>query len=167
MEKDPSQRLAHLLETRAADAGLSVDGYVERVERRFQGVYTLCLASISLVGYTLLFRLVYRRGWHGPRGWRGPFTLALHYLAFVFIVLPAIMVAMHLLSAKVPGTALVPGGIALSGGIVLWWLVAAARRLFDEPWAPAIAKGIAILIAGSIVDQGMFFVALKLTLILA
>ena len=93
---------------------MSREVFLERVERRFQGVYTLCLASISLAGYTLLFRLFFRGRW---QGWRGPFTLALHYLAFIFLVFPFLLAAVSAVSragAHAGGCAAV--GIAGSAG---------------------------------------------------
>ena len=74
---------------------------LERAERRFQGIYTITLVLVSLAGYTLLYKLVFRG--HLP-GMRGPFTLALNYLAFIFIFfLPVMMVSPPLAARWVPG----------------------------------------------------------------
>ena len=164
VQKDSTHYLARVLERRAESAGVSKDVFLERLERRFQGMYTLCVATISLLGYTLLFRFVYRRGW---QAWRGPFTLALHFLAFVFLELPLIMIATHFLADVVPVAPLRVAAIAATAVAALTWLTFAARRLFAEPWAWAIGKSLVVLALGFVIDQAMFLSAMLLTFNLA
>lgn len=164
VRNDDTGHLAQAIERRAERAGVSREVFLERVERRFQGVYTLCLASISLAGYTLLFKLFFRGRW---QGWRGPFTLALHYLAFIFLVFPFLLAAMSAGTGPVPTPWLRIAGIAASAGMAIGWLALAARRLFGETPARAIMKALAIVAAGFVVDNAMFAAAVLITLNLA
>lgn len=164
VQRDSTQHLANVVQKRAEAAGLSREVFLERVERRFQGMYTLCVATISLVGYTLLFKLVFRKDWSG---WRGPFTFALHYLAFIFIALPAIMIAVHFASGAVPKLALQIVAMTTSAGVALAWLTLAIRRLFAGRWGLAVAKALLVLGVGFVIDQSMFLAALLLSLNLA
>ena len=135
--------------------------YIERVDRRFQGFYTLCLATLSLAGYTLIFRVAF---WRRRPGWRAPFTLALHYLAFVFLFFLPFLAAMAALMQRVPIPALGYAGLAASAGVAVLWLALASRRLFAESWPRALSKGLLIVVIGTIVDNVMFFTAVTLTL---
>jgi hypothetical protein len=164
VRKDDTGHLAQAIEHRAERAGVSKEVFLERVERRFQGVYTLCVASISLAGYTLLFRLFYRGRW---QGWRGPFTFALHYLAFIFLVFPFVLAAVSAASELVPPLWLRAAGFAGSAGIAVSWLTLAGRRLFGESWPRAIMKAFAIVAAGFVVDNAMFTAAVFVTFNLA
>lgn len=164
VRNDSTNYLDRVLDKRAQAAGISKELFLERVERRFQGVYTVCLASISLFGYTLLMKLMYMRDW---RGWRAPFTLALHYLAFVFLALPALMIVVHSLSSLVNAQALRLAAMAASMVGVTTWLALAGRRLFAERWTVAIAKGVAVVVLGFFIDQAMFITAVFVTFNLA
>ena len=164
VRKDDTGHLAQAIERRAERAGVSREVFLERVERRFQGVYTLCLASISLAGYTLLFKLFFRGRW---QGWRGPFTLSLHYLAFIFLVFPFLLAAVSAGAGLVPTFWLRSVGIAGSAGIAVTWLALAGRRLFGETWPRAIMKAFTIVVAGFVVDNAMFAAAVFITFNLA
>ncbi|MEP7327736.1 MAG: DUF3667 domain-containing protein [Betaproteobacteria bacterium] len=164
MRADSSRHLEQSLERRAERAGVSKDVFLERVERRFQSVYTLCLVSISLFGYTVLTRLVYRRHW---RGWRGPFTFTLHYLAFIFIALPVVMIVVHGVSTIVYPPLLRMLAVVASGTIATSWLALASRRLFNERWPMALVKGAAIVLVGFVIDNAMFLTAVLVTFNLA
>ncbi len=164
VRNDETRHLEHSIERRAAQASVSKDVFVERIERRFQGVYTLCVATISLLGYTLLFK-VFSRG-HWP-GWRGPFTLALHYLAFIFLALPVLMALVASLSGHVPTLPLRIAGFVVTAGTAAAWLALAGRRLFASSWPAAIVKAVAIVAVGFVVDNAMFIAALLITFNLA
>lgn len=153
--------LANAIEKRAQQQGVATAVYLERVDRRFQGIYTLCLATLSLAGYTLIFRVMF---WRRRPGWRAPFTLALNYLAFVFLFFLPFLAAMAALMQRVPVPALGYAGLAASAGVAVLWLALANRRLFGETWPRALLKGLLIVAVGTIVDNVMFFTAVTLTL---
>lgn len=164
VREDTTQQMERSLERRAERAGVSKEVFVERAERRFQGVYTLCLATISLAGYTLLFRAFNFRSW---RGWRGPFTLALHYLSFIFLAFAPLLAAMSAASDLLSTGVVRATGLLASALLAAGWLVLAHRRLFAQTWPWAIAKGAAIVAAGFVVDNLMFGIAVLVTFNLA
>jgi len=164
VRKDDTGHLAQAIERRAEHAGVSKEVFLERVERRFQGIYTLCLASISLAGYTLLFKLFFRGRW---QGWRGPFTFALHYLAFIFLVFPLLLAAVSAAADLLPSLWLRIAGLVGSVGLAVGWLTLADRRLFGESWPRAIMKAFAIVAVGFVVDNAMFMTAVFITFNLA
>ncbi len=161
---DTSHHIERSIERRAERAGIDKAVFMERAERRFQGVYTLCLATISLAGYTLLFRLLFLRQW---KGWRGAFTLTLHYLAFVFLVFPVFLASAATVSHAGWGAAGRAVGFVTTGAIAVTWLAGAARRLFGESWPWAIGKGVAIVAVGFVLDNLMFVTAMIVTLSIA
>jgi hypothetical protein len=164
VRKDDTGHLAQAIERRAEHAGVSKEVFLERVERRFQGIYTLCLASISLAGYTLLFKLFFRGRW---QGWRGPFAFALHYLAFIFLVFPLLLAAVSAAADLLPSLWLRIAGLVGSVGLAVSWLTLADRRLFGESWPRAIMKAFAIVAVGFVVDNAMFMTAVFVTFNLA
>lgn len=152
-----------LIEQRMAATNLSREAVLERAERRFQGVYTVCLAVISGVGYMLLYRLLYRRS---LPGWQGAFTLSLYYLAFLFTLFLPWMLLMPWMRAKfgdVAAVALVGVGLL----VALMWNASAARRIAGHRWPMAVAKGLTVVVWGFIVDSLMSVVAIWLSLRLA
>lgn len=118
-----------MIQERTAATGLSRELLLERAERRFQGVYTVCLAVISGIGYTLVYRLLYRRS---LPGWNGAFVLSLNYLAFLFIVFLPLMLLVAVLRARF-GSAPAILILLVSLGIAAWWNIAA--RAASAPFA--------------------------------
>jgi len=161
VNKDTTNHIDRAIERRAREAGVDRRVFLERAERRFQGVYTVCLATISLAGYTLLFRLFFRRQW---QGFRGPFTLALHYLAFVFLVFPFFMAGVSAWARAGPVVLANAFGLAVTFCLATAWLALASRCLFAERWPWAVGKGAAIVFVGFFLDNAMFLAALILTL---
>jgi hypothetical protein len=160
MEAAPWMRPA--IEAEAAARGLAPDALLARAERRFQSIYTLSLALVSGVGYTLVYRLLFRRA---LPGWRGAATLALYYLAFLFTLFLPLMLLVPVRATASSATAL---AVLLAGiGIALAWNVAAARRIGRHGWAMALAKGLAVVVAGFIIDTVMTWIAVRVTLAVA
>ena len=152
-----------LVEQQAKARGVSPTALLERAERRFQSVYTLALALVSGVGYTLVYRLLYRRSLDG---WRGAFTLALNYLAFLFtLFLPWLVVttlARHAFGAVAMFASVMLGLVAAFA-----WNAAAARRIGRHGWPMAFAKGFAVVVAGFVIDTAMTMLAVAVTLRIA
>ena len=151
--------LQPMAEHYAALAGVPVDALVQRAERRFQGIYTLSLVVVSVAGYTLAYKALFPRS---LPGWRGPFTAGLHYIALIFVVaLPWLMVA-QLASGIVPRPAyLVATTVPILLAVV--WNAIAARRFGGHDWTVAAAKGLAIVLAGFLIDGIMTYVAMRAT----
>jgi hypothetical protein len=152
-----------LVEAQAAARGISREVMLERAERRFQAIYTLCLVLVSGLGYTLVYRLLYRRA---LAGWAGAFTLALDYLAFLFtLFLPWLLVTA--LARPAFGNAALLASTLLGLVVAVAWNTGAARRLGRHGWPTALAKGLAVMLAGIVIDTAMSVLAVYLTLRLA
>jgi Protein of unknown function (DUF3667) len=136
--------------------------FMERADRRFQTVYTICLSVISVAGYALVARLLFARRW---KGWRGPLTLALHFMAFVFIVYMPLTAGAFALLRRDPVYARL-GNLVFAGGvlIVCTWFTLAIRRLFGDGWPRAAGKGLVITLAGLPINTLMWNVAIVTTL---
>jgi hypothetical protein len=162
VERDEQGWIRPTVAARAAAAGVPESVFIERAERRFQGVYTLSLALISLAGYTLVYKLFFPKVLPGLRG---PFTLALNYLAFIFIFfLPWMMLAPRIAGY---GTAMMFGSFAVTLAAAVAWNAVAARRIGGHGWPVALLKGLAIVVLGTVIDNLMFWVAIQSTLYLA
>ena len=155
-----SKDLEPLIERRARDLGVSREVVVERAERRFQSAYTLCLVVISGLGYTLVYRLLYRKR---LRNWRAAFTLALNYHAWLFVFyLPFL-----LLGPPIGRAFGKPGMLAFFAvGILvaIAWQTLAARRIALHGWPMAVAKGVACVAAGYVIDTFMTGVVVALSI---
>lgn len=156
--------LAPMAEQYAAAAGVPVDAFIQRAERRFQGIYTLSLVIVSVAGYTLAYKALF---WHSLLpGWRGPFAAALHYIALIFVVaLPWLMLA-QLVSGVIPRP-LYLAATAVPIALAVVWNAAAARRFGNHGWPIAIAKGLAVVVAGFVIDGVMTYAAMQATFRLA
>jgi hypothetical protein len=151
--------LLPMAEQHAAAAGVPVDAFVQRAERRFQGIYTLSLVVVSVVGYTLAYKAVFPRT---LPGWRGPFTAGLHYIALIFVVaLPWLMVTQLVAGSLPHSIKLFATPVPILLAVV--WNAFAARRFGAHGWPIAIAKGLAIVLAGFVIDGAMTYVAMRAT----
>ena len=155
--------LQPMAEQHAAAAGVPVDAFVQRAERRFQGIYTLSLVVVSVVGYTLAYKAVFPRS---LPGWRGPFTAGLHYITLIFVVaLPFLMVTQLVAGSLPHSIRLFATPMPIMLAVV--WNALAARRFGTHGWPLAIAKGLAIVLAGFVIDGAMTYVAMLATFKLA
>jgi hypothetical protein len=155
--------LGPIAEHYAAAAGLPVDAFIQRAERRFQGVYTLSLVIVSVVGYTLAYKAVFPRS---LPGWHGPFTAGLHYIALIFVIaLPWLMVTQLVAGSLPHSIRLFATPMPIMLAVV--WNAFAARRFGGHGWPLAIAKGLAIVLAGFLIDGVMTYIAMQATFRLA
>ena len=154
--------LTDLVGRRAAAEHLSTALFLEHADRRFQTIYTLCLSLISVAGYALVARLMFRRQW---RDFRGPLTFAMHFMAFVFIVfMPVASLSIKLVRSADPLLHAVGAvGSYASALIVAAWFVLAIRRLFGDRWPWAIGKGVAIALIGMPINTLMWNAAMWIT----
>jgi len=153
--KAAGNELEPLIARRAEKLGVSRDVVIERAERRFQGTYTLSLCVVSGLGYTLLYRLLYRRR---LQNWRAAFTMALNYLAWLFVFFLPFL----LLNPPIARTFGTPGVLVFFGVgllIALAWQTLAARRIGLHRWPVAVAKGVAFVTAGYFLDTFMTGIA--------
>ena len=155
--------LKPMVDQYAAAAGVAPDVFIQRADRRFQGIYTLSLAVVSVAGYTLAYKALF---WRSLPGWRGPFTAGLHYIALIFVVaLPWMTVAQALAGAVSRPAYLAAAAVLMA--FAIGWNTMAARRFAGHGWPMAIAKGVAVVVAGFVIDGVMTLVAIQATLRLA
>ncbi len=154
---DPSGRLARLVEERRAARGLEPGLFAERFDLRIQTVYTLSL-SISVIAAALLLRLLYRRHTKllGPH-----VVFALHYVSFLYLGAIALGGLFEFVNRHDPRLTL-PITYAFLGP----FLTLALRRVYQESWPRTVAKCLALLIEGNLVDSLVGLAALYLTLLL-
>lgn len=159
----PASGFAAAVEQRAAAAGVPPATFLERAERRFQAVYTAALLLVSVAGYTLLYRVVH---WRALPGLRDAFTLALNYLAFIFIVSLPLLALVTALGTQLGGASQWIAGIG--GGVVATlWNALAGRRLAHDGWPLAVGKALAVVGLGTVIDNLMFIAAVAVTLRIA
>ncbi len=155
---DKSGELRHTIDQRAARAGVPRVLYAERVERRFQSVYTLLIALSSIV-YAGALAAVHRQA---RKPWIVHVAAAIHFMCAVFVIS---------LGAFVAGRAL---GWPYFDNLAAWnaavnvigfaYLVLMIRRVYAQAWPKVLAKGAVVLVAGSLSDTLMFIASLNLAL---
>lgn len=98
--------------------------------------------------------------------WRGACSLSLYYLAFLFpLFLPGLLVMAPL---QKPLGGVFPIAVTLAGLVVCTaWKASAARRIGSHAWPMAIAKGLAVVVPGMLIDTPMSVVAVGISLRLA
>jgi len=154
--QDESGKLAQALERHAAEAGVGREVFVERVERRFQSLYTLLLVA-SVVVYAIVLWLTHRRP---RRAWLVHVAGAVHYVCFVFLVAVVYFVAFRqfgIASTSIPA-------LAVQIVIAFAYLVLMFRRTYDDALGQALLKGLLVIGVGLVVDTAVFIAALNLAL---
>ena len=154
--QDETGRLAQTLQRFAAEAGVGHDVYIERVERRFQSVYTLLLVA-SIGAYAALLWLAHRRM---RKSWLVHVAAAVHYACFAFLVAVAFFVAFKQFGIASQSLA----GLMPQLAITYAYLVLMMRRAYGDALAPALGKGLLIAGSGVVIDGAVFAAALNLAL---
>jgi hypothetical protein len=154
--------IAAMVAKRAQAEHLSTALFLDHADHRFQTVYTLCLSLISVAGYALVARVMFRRHWHD---FRGPLTFAMHFMAFVFIVFMPMSALGYKLVRGGEGLVRIAGMVVADTAALLIaaWFSAAIRRLFGDRWPWAIAKGVAITLLGIPINTLMWNAAMWIT----
>src|SRR5215469_3015936 len=138
--EDPSGELAQAIRVAAQRAHVDQVRFTERVDRRFNSIYTLLL-TLSIASSAVVARLTHLRRRHS---WGVHFVLALHLIAFGFIVNLLYYLAMRLFGISVTYSGQTTGaGAALFAAGVLWqfgYVLQAFRRVYADSWIPASMK---------------------------
>jgi hypothetical protein len=140
--------------------------FTERLDRRFNSIYTL-LVIVIVGARALAARLTHPRH---PAKWSVHFVFALHLTAWAFIVTLAYLVVLRLLGARFGpfGAAGASGpGAVLLGLVELWqwsYVALAFRRVYGDRWFAASMKSIVMVAVGLLVSNALIFVALWLAL---
>jgi hypothetical protein len=157
--------LAGLIGTTAQQAKVDEATFAERVDRRFNAVFT-ALTVILIAITTVLARLTHP----GRReGWSVHFVFALHLTAWSFIVNFVYYSVMRLLGLASYATTNDPhvrnAGIALFAVILLWqfgYVLLAFRRVYADGWIAAGSKAAVMVGVRLFANNGLVILALYL-----
>src|SRR5215470_827685 len=164
---DPSGQLAQEVSAAAQRAKVDEVAFTERVDRRFNGIFTLSvIPSIAMSAVVAGLTHLRRR-----ESWSVHFVFALHFTAWLFILNLAYFLAMRSLGLSLTyGAQRSVIGTGLIALILLWELgyaVVAFRRVYADGWIGAGAKAIAILVVnfltGNVLAILSFFLAIQVS----
>ena len=135
-----------------AHMGVPRDLGMERLQHRFQTVYTLFMPLDALaVGGA--FILTHRRA---PKPWIVPVAAGLHYRCFTLLWLGGLLWGLRAAGLR----AYASGPVLLVEYLVgATYVSLMLRRMYGEPWLPTIAKGMFALLCGSAVANTLIFAA--------
>lgn len=163
--QDTSGTIAGAIAAAAARKGVDVAVIAERLDRRFNVVYTLLLA-LTVASYTLMAAAT-----HWRRPWSRHAIFAMHLVAWIFAVTVPYLVALRLIgigpvvwNAEGPTSV---AGAALMLAVFAWmvaWVTLAFRRVYGDSTLAAAAKAIAISLAGVVVDNLVITLAFAVAL---
>jgi hypothetical protein len=166
--QDPGGALSGVISEAASLAHVDVPTYIERVDRRFDAIYTAMV--VVLVAITALTaRLTH---WQSGTRWSVLFVFALHLMAWSFILNFVDLVAMRVFSqaaflvakdASVSAT-----GATLLLLVILWqfgYVLVAFRRVYADSWIGGSAKAAVMvvvkLVAGNVLAFLSFWLAVQ------
>ena len=156
---DASGRAATQIEQRAAREGVPRQWMMERLDRRFQSLYSLII-PLSAGVYATAFWLLHR----GRRtAWLVHIAGGVHYLCFIFVwaaVLFAIARLAHFSALRNP----LAIGVTLAVNFA--YLTLMLRRTYEDRWLAAMAKSAVVTVVGTIADNALFTAAFVSTMLL-
>lgn len=167
-QHDPSGTLAGAMSTAAHRADLSEAAFAERVNHRFNGIFTLLL-TLNVATSALMARFTHWR-WRTP--WSVHLVFALHLTAWTFIANLVYFLTMRALGLSLTYRAQGTGvGVTLVGLILLWqfaYVLVAFRRIYADGWIGAGAKSGALLVVHVVVANALailsFYLAIEAAL---
>jgi hypothetical protein len=164
-KQDPSGTLANAMGVAAEQAKVDEVTFTERVDRRFNAIYTL-LVTLSIASSAVVARLTH---WRRGEPWSVHFVFALHLTAWTFIVTLVYYLAMRFFGLPITYDAQTSGvGAALFALILLWhfgYVALAFRCVYADRWIGAAAKAIVMVIVGLLIHNSVvmlsFWLAIK------
>jgi len=163
--QDTSGTLAAIIGTAAQQTKVDEAAFAERVDRRFNAIFT-ALVVIPIAISAALARLTHLRR---RERWGVAFVFALHLTAWSFIADVVYLVSMRLLGLSSYATTSDPyvrnAGIALLALIVLWqfsYVLLAFRRVYADSWTAAGSKATVMVGVRLLANNGSAFLALYL-----
>jgi hypothetical protein len=166
-EQDRSGMLARAIADVAASAHVSPALFAERIDHRFNAVYTLLL-GLSVAWYALLAGLLH---WRQRRPVSVHVVFGLHYVAWIFAVTLVYFLAARLLSIETVISVAHPDlrSLGLFALVLAWsfgYVAIAFRRVYADSRAAAALKAALVVVAGALVDNLVvalsFYVALRI-----
>jgi len=167
-KQDPSGTLAQAMSAAAREAKVDELTFTERVDRRFNGIFTLLL-TLSIATNALVARLTHLRR---RESWSVHFVFALHFIAWGVIANLVYFLAMRLFGLSLTyGAQNTTLGTALIALILLWqfsYVIVAFHRVYADGWIGAGAKAAAMVVVGFVVGNTLailaFFIAIQTSL---
>jgi hypothetical protein len=166
--QDPGGALASVISEAASLAHVDLPTYLERVDRRFDAIYTVLVALLVALA-ALTARLTH---WRPGARWSVHFVLALHLIAWSFIVNFFYLVAMRVF--KLPAfmfgrdASVSVAGATLLFLVILWqfgYVLVAFRRVYADSWMGGSAKAAVMvvvkLVAGNVLAFLSFWLAVQ------
>jgi hypothetical protein len=149
---DTAGGLAALIAERRDAATVPAELYMERLERRFQTLYTLLVPAIAL-GYGALIGLLH---WRRKR-WSVALVGGIQYLCFVYLWLGLLLATAR--AAGVNPYAFRP--VQVVGTLVgLAYATLTIRRMYDERWVHVAWKGALVVLGGAALHNLLLILAL-------
>jgi hypothetical protein len=131
--------------------------YQERLEHRFQAIYTLLVPLIALCYGGTIGLLHWRR-----KPWIVPLVGGIQYLCFIYLFLGALWTAARAAGIDPFGLSPVQIVVVLVG---LAYATLTQRTIYAERWTPAALKGIVVVLAGALVHNFMLVSAFGLAVL--
>ncbi len=156
-QADSGGSMATRIDRHAAESHAGSALYRERLEHRFQAIYTVFVPLIALSYGGVIGLLHWRR-----KPWLVPIARGIQYLCFIYLLLGVVWTL-----ARAAG--LNPFGLSPGQVVVLLFGLAYAtlthRRIYPERWMPAVLKGAVVVVVGAAVHNFMLIAALVLAVL--
>lgn len=163
---DPTGTLAVALSAAARSANVDQQTFTERVDRRFNTIYTM-LVVLPIAVVALVARLTHLRR---REPWSVHFAFALHLIAWTFILNLIYLMAVRFLgvpTASVAGESTTRVAGTLLAVILSWqygYMLVAFRRVYADGWIGSGAKAALLLCVALITDNAVLFLSIWLAL---
>jgi hypothetical protein len=164
-KQDPSGTIANAISTAAKEANVDEATLTERLDRRFNTFYTLCV-GVLIAARAAVARLTHLRD---DSPWSVHFVFALHLTAWTIVANVVFYVALRLLgvSPAAKDALTQTASLVLLVAIELWqlsYVLVAFRRVYADRWVFGSVKAAAMVVTGLVVGNAMGFLSLWLAL---
>jgi hypothetical protein len=163
--QDATGTLAGAIGAAAQEAKVDEATFAERVDRRFNAIFTALLV-VSIAVSAALARLTHLRR---RESWGVHFVFALHLTAWSFIANVVYYLAMRLLGLASYATTSDPhvrnSGLVLLAAVLLWqfsYVLLAFRRAYADGWTAAGSKAAVMVGVGLLANNALAILALHL-----
>lgn len=163
---DTTGSITRAIADAAARSGLDAATLTERLDRRFNAIYTLLL-TLSVASYALVVAATHPVR---PRRWDVHAVFATHLVAWIFVVtMPYVVLlrALHLSPVAWAGRTVDVGTLALLLSVLAWmyvYVLLAFRRVYADTAPRAALKALAVSVVGAVVDNLVIILAFFVTL---
>lgn len=166
--QDPGGALAGVIREAASLAHVDLPTYIERVDRRFDAIYTVLVALLVAIA-ALTARLTH---WRPGARWSVHMVFALHLIAWSFILNFLYLVAMRVFNEPAFMVAKDASVSATSATLLLLvilcqfgYVLVAFRRVYADSWMGGSAKAAVMvvvkLVAGNVLAFLSFWLAVQ------